>query len=125
MEGFSLTDPSTSKRVINALNISFDSLADVINTYKPDYTTQDYAILTYTGFIEQNERIIVDEPAIEITPIFCQYGSELIYVGSLEDDKLTFSKSLVDGNQQPVELTIYQPYRILPSWQRATSRDKK
>lgn len=103
---FSITDPQTSKRCIEALNDSFDSIKMMVGNYTPKTTKQDYAVLFYNGPIKEGSKIYVTEPAESAIPIYAQYLGTFIYVGDLVERTLAFSTTLEDD-----DYLIYQPYR--------------
>lgn len=113
---FSVADPQTDQRAINAMNVSFDSIKQMIKDYEPRETNQDFRILNYRGKIEKDKSIFVDVAADSPTQIFCQYGSLMKYVGVLKDKTLTFSETITIGGSGKDKddvwenAIIYQPY---------------
>ena len=66
MTEFSVCDPQTPKRCIEAINGSFDSIKEMIADYKPKETVQDYAIIFYKGNIKEGQSLYVDLSLIHI-----------------------------------------------------------
>lgn len=105
---FSVADPQTDQRAINAMNVSFDSIKQMIKDYKPKETNQDFRILNYNGPIEKDKSIYVDVPADSPTQIFCQYGTVVKYVGTLKDNTLTFTETITNGGSGKDKDEVYQ-----------------
>jgi hypothetical protein len=103
---FSVSDPQTEKRVVNALNTSFDSIKNIVNEYKPVTTVQDYGLISYYGEIKEGKNIYVSRKSEAAIPVFAQSYGVYEYVGTLEGNTISFVKTLED------KATIYQPYRI-------------
>ena len=74
MTEFSVCDPQTPKRCIEAINGSFDSIKEMIADYKPKETVQDYAIIFYKGNIKEGQSLYVDKECENAIPVYCQYG---------------------------------------------------
>lgn len=47
-------DKNTSKKCIDALNKSFNSIQNMIDNYSPEVTYQDYSVLYYSGVLTEN-----------------------------------------------------------------------
>lgn len=105
MVEFSVTDPQTPKRCIEAINGSFDSIKEMIADYKPKETMQDYAVIFYKGDIKEGQSLYVDRECENAIPVYCQYGGTHRYVGTLDGREVTFITDLED-------VVIYQPYRL-------------
>ena len=105
MTEFSVCDPQTPKRCIEAINGSFDSIKEMIADYKPKETIQDYAIIFYKGDIKEGQSLYVDKECENAIPVYCQYGGINKYVGTLDGKEVTFITDLED-------VIIYQPYRL-------------
>ena len=105
MTEFSVCDPQTPKRCIEAINGSFDSIKEMIADYKPKETVQDYAIIFYKGNIKEGQSLYVDKECENAIPVYCQYGGTNKYVGTLDGKEITFITDLED-------VIIYQPYRL-------------
>lgn len=105
MTEFSVCDPQTPKRCIEALNDSFDSIKEMVAEYKPKETTQDYAIIYYKGDIKNGQSLYVDKECENAIPVYCQYGGTNRYVGTLDGKEITFIVDLEN-------VLIYQPYRL-------------
>lgn len=103
---FSVSDPQTEKRVVNALNTSFDSIKNIVNEYKPVTTVQEYGLISYYGEIKEGKSIFTARKSEAAIPVFAQYYGVYEYVGTLEGKTIKFIKTLED------KATIYQPYRI-------------
>lgn len=112
MDNFSITDPQTPKRCIEALNDSFNSIKDLVANYQPKTTQQDYAVLYYVGPIVEGNKIYVKTPVEAATPVFAQYYGALKYVGDLVDTTLAFSTTLSTEENEMADFIIYQPYRV-------------
>lgn len=105
MTEFSVTDPQTPKRCIEAINGSFDSIKEMVAEYKPKETVQDYAVIFYKGDIKEGQSLYVDKECENAIPVYCQYGGTHRYVGILDGKEVTFITDLED-------VVIYQPYRL-------------
>ena len=105
MTEFSVCDPQTPKRCIEALNDSFDSIKQMVGEYKPKETVQDYAIIYYKGDIKNGQSLYVDKECENAIPVYCQYGGTNRYVGTLDGKEITFIVDLEN-------VLIYQPYRL-------------
>ena len=105
MTEFSVCDPQTPKRCIEALNSSFDSIKEMVAEYKPKETVQDYAVIYYKGDIKNGQSIYVEKECENAIPVYCQYGGAHKYVGTLDGKEITFITDLED-------VFIYQPYRL-------------
>lgn len=112
---FSVADPQTDKRIVNALNRSFDSIQEMVDNYKPQITEQNFKILNWKGEIRKDKSISVSEPADIETPVFCFYGNTLKFIGVLVGYTLTFTETIETTNEQgakePYQALIYMPYR--------------
>lgn len=102
---FSVCDPQTPKRCIEAINSSFDSIKEMVAEYKPRETVQDYAILYYQGDVKNGQTLYVEKECESAIPIYCQYGGTNRYVGTLDGRMITFIVDLEN-------VLIYQPYRL-------------
>lgn len=105
MTEFSVCDPQTPKRCIEAINGSFDSIKEMVAEYKPKETVQDYAVIFYKGDIKEGQSLYVDKECENAIPVYCQYGGTHKYVGTLDGKEITFITDLED-------VIIYQPYRL-------------
>lgn len=105
MTEFSVCDPQTPKRCIEAINGSFDSIKEMIAEYKPKETIQDYAVIFYKGDIKEGQSLYVDKECENAIPVYCQYSGANRYVGTLDGREVTFVVDLEN-------VTIYQPYRL-------------
>ena len=105
MTEFSVCDPQTPKRCIEAINGSFDSIKEMIADYKPTETVQDYAVIFNKGDIKEGQSLYIDKECENAIPIYCQYNGANRYVGTLDGREVTFVVDLEN-------VTIYQPYRL-------------
>lgn len=102
-ESFNLSGMQ-NKFAMDKINVAFKSIQNLIDTYEPKVTEQDYAVLTYTGELEVGQEWFVDKLPITQIPVFGQYGTTNIRVGTLGVD----GKFVVERNGYFV---IWQPYR--------------
>lgn len=121
---FSVSDPQTDQRAINAMNVSFDSIKQMIKDYKPKETNQDFRILNYNGKIEKDKSIYVDVPADSPTQIFCQYGTVMKYVGTLKDNTLTFTETITNGGTGKDKDEVYEHAIIYQTYVRKIDRPR-
>lgn len=112
---FSISDPNTDKRITNALNRSFDSIQTLVDNYEPVRTEQNFAILNYDGYVEKDKSLTLSVKADVNTPIFCFYGSQYKFIGTLVGDKLTFTETIEDSEHNKIKVVIYQPFRTAVS----------
>lgn len=103
-EQFQVADTSTKAATIDALNTSFNSINAMIDDYVPFTTSQDFAVLSYSGVLTAGEKYgPFTKPASQLN-VFGVVGSSYWLVGTLDPEGY-----LTANVTQSV--VINQPYR--------------
>ncbi len=104
-EQFQVADTSTKPATIDALNTSFNSISAMIDDYVPYSTSQDFAILSYSGYVVKDEKYgPFTKPAAQLN-VFGVVGASYWLVGTLDPDG--YLTANITQN-----VVINQPYRI-------------
>lgn len=102
-ESFNLSGMQ-NKFAMDKINVAFKSIQNLIDTYKPKTTEQDYAVLIFSGELEVGQEWYVDKYPLTTTVIYGLYGTTYIRVGTIS----TTGKFVSEVNGKYV---IWQPYR--------------
>lgn len=90
----------------NIINISFDSIENISNQWKPKTTNQIFDILSYSGQMSKGFEIKTKHAALRPTPVFGIRGQTYTYLGMLID------RTFVSEVSTQYSVNIYQPYLI-------------
>lgn len=105
-DSFNVTDSETSERTVDAINTSFKSIEEMIEDFTPFVTSQSFAVLQYSGYLEKDQEIKGFTPPSQTINVFGVIGASYWLVGVLNTDGV-FTSSVTQL------VTINQPYKTV------------